>query len=60
LEANTHSAGQEVSRLLWSPKVYYRVQKIPPTGPSSEPAESNPHFPTLLLLEVYNYKIDGF
>jgi len=33
LRANRFSASQEISRILWKPKVHYRVYKSPPPVP---------------------------
>jgi len=47
-EANSHSAGEETSCLLWNPKVNYQFTK-PTVGPHPEPNESNPHGYTLFI-----------
>jgi len=47
-EVNCHSATQ-ITRLLWYPKVHYRVHNSPATGPYPEPDGSNPRLPNSFL-----------
>jgi hypothetical protein len=51
-KADSHSASQEILRLLWNPKVYYRVRETA-IGPYSEPDESSPHIPILFLRDAF-------
>jgi len=52
LEAHNFSASQEVIRLLWNPKVHYRVYKSWPVV-LPEPDEFSPHS-SLFFLQIHS------
>jgi hypothetical protein len=51
-EANRFSASQEIPRILWNPKVHYRIQKSPPLV---QPAHASSCPPSHFLKIHFNF-----
>ena len=50
-EANRFRASQEIPRILWNPKVHYRIHKFPPPAPILNQIDPV-HIPTFNVLKI--------
>jgi hypothetical protein len=56
-EANSHSAGQEILRVLWNPKGSLPPSHYPPRGPYPKADQPSPHFHTVFISVLLTNKM---